>query len=77
MSERRELKRDNLAERNIFGIDFTGIGTDLPIHCPDCRRLLTVIKLNERCTVDIDVECAICGGKAVGSNLRAEIVGKV
>jgi len=66
----------NLDDANVYGIGGDE-GAPLPIHCPKCRILLTVVLLNERSTIDITVECARCGGKAVGTDLRAEVTAKM
>jgi hypothetical protein len=68
---------DPIGEANIFGIDATGLGGDFPIICPSCKTLLTIVKLNERCKLDINIECKICGNVGQAKNLWGENCGKI
>lgn len=67
----------DISEFNIYGISLNNEGAPLPIFCIKCKQKLTTIFLNNKCTIDIDVECSNCGFKATGRNLYAELQGKV
>jgi hypothetical protein len=65
---------DDLGKMNLYGLG-GDIGAPFPMHCPKCKKLLTIILLNDKCVIDIEAECRYCGGKAVGKDLRAVLEG--
>lgn len=77
MTDKLEGEAANLSDLNVFAVSTDPDGATLPIHCPNCKKLLTKILLNNRCTIDIMVECRSCGGVARGNDLYAEPHGKV
>ena len=71
-----EERPDNLGPLNIGGVSTSKMGVPFPIHCPKCREMLTAVLLNQKCTVDIRVECSACGGVAEGRNMWGQIRGQ-
>lgn len=72
-----EERPDNLGKLGVWGASTNRLGPYFPIPCPDCGKQLSEIRINDKCTIDIRIECAACGGVAEGRNLRADYQGKM
>ena len=65
---------DKLLDHNFEDYKWGNVkGADLEFVCTKCGRYLTVIKLNQFCTIDITVECKNCGRRMIGKNMGADV----
>ena len=71
------MSNEDLGKLNLYGIGVDELGAPLPVFCAKCKTKLTAVFLNQKCVIDISVECSACGFKTEGRDLRAEIQGKI
>lgn len=74
---RPEFNEDEIGDIGVYAWADEDGAAIVPIHCPECKKLLTKVQLTPWSVVDIKVECMTCGGRADGHNLRTTKMGNI